>query len=306
MISSLCVRCLGLRFSYFLNLLCVSGAASRTSRASLHSSRSGSTSSLSRQNIRSVSVASRHVYHTDPSQSENFDGTGREQPSSPDWSAIGEELMTTRRHQSGADIKRESLWEPATVGDDARKTPPFVNRVASPSQVPSPSVTSRLTSPSTRSPSANSLRLNTAGSRVSSASSSEMSIQWAEAAERAAARVSSASSRSEMVASAQSGKQQEMRDEKELRTSSAGSTKKGGESGATQGSEANLAQVSETVVRSQSVADGVYEDAMNVNDVEFATEWPGATVQQGEGALGPPSEGRDVEDDTTPGKIKSY
>jgi len=117
--------------------------------------------------------------------------------------------------------------------------------------------------------------------------SSATSEQWKEAviaAGDAEERKSSSSSRDRIITSRSPSRQNDGQDEEiqvegDTRTSSAKSTQEGTETKATLGSEADLAQVSEAVVRSQSVVEGVFEE-MLAEEETAELEWPGVAEHE--------------------------
>lgn len=163
-------------------------------------------------------------------------------------------------------------------------SPLFDSSVKNPSPpMKSPSVSSRVASPSTRPPSVQSRheREYFAGSRLSSAASSEdHQLLWEEAVNAAdikEARKSSTSSLGEKVAVVRRQSDHNLEENRlgdETRTPSAKSVSGGAETKATLGSEANLTQVSEAIVRSQSVIEDIYED-MLAEEETAGQEWPG-------------------------------
>ena len=227
-----------------------------------------------------------------------FDEMEREE-SSPTWPGVRDELFML--HDEPADDgKQQATWQ---VSDDIAgsgtkspsrdstakcpsppppppRSPSVASRVATPSPPPrSPSVASRVATPSTRSPSVQSRREKVARSRGSSVVSSATSEQWNEAVIAAAGaeeRKSSSSSRGRITTSPRNdGQDEEIQIEGDTRTSSAKSAQEGTETKATLGSEADLAQVSEAVVRSQSVVEGVYEEIFDDEETAAVQEWPG-------------------------------
>ena len=236
----------------------------------------------------------------------DFDEMDRDE-ASPSWLGIREDFSILQdevadrvEEQPTGRVSRDTTRSGTT--SPVRESP-----VKSPSPSPrSSSVASRLASPSTRSPSAQSRRERIARSRGSSAVSSAASEQWQEAiraADDGDDRKSSSSSRGKFVTSRQSDREEEeIRDEGDVgtRTSSAKSAQEGTETKATLGSEADLAQVSETVVRSQSVVEGVYEDVL-AEEETADQEWPGVMEDAGLDELDEMNESDD-KDSITGGK----
>ena len=189
-------------------------------------------------------------------------------PSRDSFVSRSRDLMSPSRG-SVVSPSRDSVVSPA---DDV------INKSPSPPRHSS-SVTSRMGSPSTRSPSVQSRRGAKEKSRVSSAASSDAIEEWEEAVKSVdntgEGQSSSSSLREHGVLSRQSDlKQERNRVESDTRTSSGRSANGGAVTKATLGSEADLAQVSETQVRSQSVVDGLYEDLL-VEEETADQEWPG-------------------------------
>lgn len=262
-----------------------SGTANHKSRPSVHSSHSGSLSSVSHHHNRTLSAVSRDQEHF--ARSLDFDGDSERGESSPTWPGMmGEFSGLPDELAEGVD--QTSTWELSRDIVDSRTASPSRDSVISPSRdspmksptlpLRSPSVTSRVASPSTRPSSAQSRREKEVASRGSSAASLNADEQWQEAVKAADSkeeRKSSSFSRERIVMSRQSDhKFEENRVESDTRTSSAKSVSGGAETKATLGSEADLSQVSEAVVRSQSVAEGVYED-MLAEEETADREWPG-------------------------------
>ena len=252
----------------------LSGTANRMTRSSLHSSRSASLSSVSHYN-RGLSAMSRDH---DFARSPEFDEMEREE-SSPTWPGVRDELFML--HDEPADgTKQQTTWEVSgDIAGSGTGLPTRNSSAKSPSPPPrSPSVASRVATPSTRSPSVQSRREKVARSRGSSAVSSAASEQWKEAVIAAAdaeERKSSSSSRGRISSPQNDGRDEEIQVEGDTRTSSAKSAQEGTETKATLGSEADLAQVSEAVVRSQSVIEGVYEEILGDQETAAVQEWPG-------------------------------
>lgn len=220
-------------------------------------------------------------------RSPELDEMEREE-NSPTWPEVRDELFVL--HDDPADdTRQQATWQ--VYGDIAgsRTASPSRDTAAkSPSPSPrSPSVASRVATPSTRSASVQSRREKVARSRGSSAVSSATSEQWKEAviaAGDAEERKSSSSSRDRIITSRSPSRQNDGQDEEiqvegDTRTSSAKSTQEGTETKATLGSEADLAQVSEAVVRSQSVVEGVFEE-MLAEEETAELEWPGVAAHE--------------------------
>ena len=260
------------------------GTTNRKSRSSVHSSRSASLSSVSNQNNRTLSAFSRDQEHFAPSPA--LDDSELDE-NSPTWPGMRDEFS---RLQDGSaeDVDQNPTWQLSRdIASPSRESVICPSRdesvictsrdspVKSPSPpVRSPSVTSRVASPSTRSPSVQSRREKEAKSRASSAASFDANQQWGEAVKAIGVieeRKSSSSLRERTVESRQSDLNLA---ENDTRTASANSTNGGAETKATLGSEADMAQVSEVVVRSQSVLEGVYEDMLAEEETAFQ-EWPG-------------------------------
>ena len=207
---------------------------------------------------------------------------------SPTWLGMRDDLFIERDdmadhgdgHPTGR-VSRETAC--SEVSSPARD-----NLVKSPSPpLRGPSVASRLASPSPRSPSMQSRRETMVRSRGSSAISSDASEEWQDAIRAAAEegdRKSSSSVRERLVRSRQSGLtgEEDMGDGAyiDTRTSSAKTAQEGAETRATLGSEADLAQVSETIVRSQSMVEGVNEDLL-LEEETADEEWP-SIIERGE------------------------
>ena len=238
--------------------------------------------------------------------SPDFDEMERDE-TSPTWPGIRDELPSVH-DELGDRVNEQSTWQvSADIAGSGTASPSRDNAVKSPSLPPrSPSVASRVASPSTHSPSVQSRREKVSRSRGSSAVSSATSEQWEEAvntANNAEERKSSSSSRDRIVASRQSDRQEEegrVEPGIDTRTSSAKSAQEGAETKATLGSEADLAQVSETVVRSQSVVEGVYED-MLAEEETADQEWPGVMEEGGEDSEPDEMHKSDDEDSITKG-----
>lgn len=215
----------------------------------------------------------------DFARSPEFDEMEREE-SSPTWPGVRDELFMLH-DELADDAKQQATWQ--VSGDIAGlgiASPSRDSAAKSPSPPPrSPSVASRVGTPSTRSPSVQSRREKVARSRGSSAVSSAASEQWKEAVIAAAdaeERKSSSSSRGRITTSPQNdGQDEEIQVEGDTRTSSAKSAQESTETKATLGSEADLAQVPEAVVRSQSVVEGVYDEIFGDEETAAVQEWPG-------------------------------
>ena len=287
-----------------------SGTASKKSRSSAHSSRSASLSSVSHRYDRTLSALSRdqdNVLHP-----ATFEDLERDEDT-PTWPRM-QERYSSIEDDSAEVVEggRNSLEQFSGEMDDSRVISPsrdsFVSSsrdLRSPSRdsdvspsrdsVVSPandvvnrgplpprhssSVTSRMGSPSTRSPSVQSRRGTKERTRGSSAASSDAIEQWEEAVKSVdnigEGKSSSSSLREHGVLSRQSDlKQERSRVESDTRMSSGKSASGGAVTKATLGSETDLAQVSETQVRSQSVVDGLYEDLL-VEEETADQEWPG-------------------------------
>lgn len=237
--------------------------------------------------------------------SPEFDEMERDE-TSPTWPGVRDELCMLH-DEPGDHAEDQSTWQVSEeIAGSGTASPSRESAVKSPSPPPrSTSVASRVASASTRSPSVESRREKVARSRKSSAASSASSEQWEEAikvADDADERKSSSSSRERVAVSRQSDRQgEETGVEGDTRTSSAKSAQGGAETKATFGSEADLAQVSETVVRSQSVAKGVYED-MLAEEETADQEWPG--VMEGGEVIEPEEMNEsDDEDSITQGNV---
>lgn len=197
---------------------------------------------------------------------------------SPTWPGMRNEISRLQDN-SAEDVDQNSTWQLSRdIASPSRESVSYLSRdspIKSPSPpVRRPSVTSRVASPSTRSPSVQSRREKEAKSRGSSAASFDANQQWEEAVKAIDAneeRKSSSSLGERTVESCQSDRNLE---ENDTRTSSAKSMNGGAETKATLGSDADLNQVSEVVVRSQSVLEGVYED-MLAEEETADQEWPG-------------------------------
>lgn len=239
----------------------------------------------------------------DYARSPEFDEMEHDE-SSPTWPGVRDELFILH-DEPGDYAEQQATWQVSgDIAGSGTASPSRDSAVKSPSPPPrSPSVSSRLASPSTRSPSVQSRREKVARSRGSSAVSSSASKQWEEAiiaAGDADERKSSSSSRGRIVTSRQNDRQDvEIRVEGDTRTSSAKSAQEGTETKATLGSEADLAQVSEAVVRSQSVVEGVYEE-MLAEEETADQEWPGV-VEDEEDAEPDEMNTSDEEDNITQG-----
>lgn len=285
-----------------------SGTASKESRSSAHSSRSANFSSVSHRYDRALSALSHdqeNVLHP-----ATFEDLERDEDT-PTWPGM-QERYSSIEDDSAEVVEggRNSLEQFTGEMDDSRVISPsrdsFVSRsrdlmspsrdaVVSPSRdsavsptddvinkSPSPlrhssSVTSRMGTPSTRSPSVQSRRGTKERSRGSSAASSDAIEEEAVTSvdNRGEGQSSSSSLREHGVLSRQSDlKQERSRVESDTRMSSGKSASGGAVTKATLGSEADLAQVSETQVRSQSVVDGLYEDLL-VEEETADQEWPG-------------------------------
>lgn len=287
-----------------------SGTASKKSRSSAHSSRSASLSSVSHRYDRTLSALSRdqdNVLHP-----ATFEDLERDEDT-PTWPRMQERYSSIEDDSAEVVEGGRNSWEQFSGEmDDSRVispsrdsfvsksgdlmspsrdsvVPPSRDSVVSPAddvinKSPSPlrhssSVTSRMGPLSTRSPSVKSRRGTKERSRGSSAASSDAIEQWEEAVKSVdnigEGQSSSSSLREHGVLSRQSDlKQERSRVESDTRTSSGRSANGGALTKATLGSEADLAQVSETQVRSQSVVDGLYEDLL-VEEETADQEWPG-------------------------------
>ena len=287
-----------------------SGTASKKSRSSAHSSRSASLSSVSHRYDRTLSALSRdqdNVLHP-----ATFEDLERDEDT-PTWPRM-QERYSSIEDDSAEVVEggRNSLEQFTGEMDDSRVISPsrdsFVSSsrdLRSPSRdsdvspsrdsVVSPandvvnrgplpprhssSVTSRMGSPSTRSPSVQSRRGTKERTRGSSAASFDAIEQWEEAVKSVdnigEGKSSSSSLREHGLLSGQSDlKQERSRVESDTRMSSGKSASEGAVTKATLGSETDLAQVSETQVRSQSVVNGLYEDLL-VEEETADQEWPG-------------------------------
>ena len=208
-----------------------------------------------------------------------FDEMEREE-SSPTWPGVRDELFILHDEPTD-DGKQQATWEVSgDIAGSGAALPTRDGSAKSPSPPPrSASVASRVATPSTRSPSVQSRREKVVRSRGSPAVSSAPSEQWNEAVIAAAdaeERKSSSPSRGRITTSPQNdGQDEEIQVEGDTRTSSAKSAQEGTETKATLGSEADLTQVSEAVVRSQSVVEGVYEEIFDDEETAAAQEWPG-------------------------------
>ena len=220
--------------------------------------------------------------------------------SSPTWPGMREEFSSFQDVLAES-VDRNSIADPRTAfpardsamppsrddvmspSRDSVMSPLCEGAIKSPSPPPrSPSLVSRMGSPSTRSPSVQSRRGMEARSRGSSAASSDANVQWEEAvkaADNIEERKSSSSSLHERAAVSHESdhRQEDSREETDTRTSSAKSVSGGAETKATLGSEADLAQVSQSVVRSQSVVKGLYEDLL-AEEETADKEWPGVVA----------------------------
>ena len=285
------------------------GTASKKSRSSAHSSSSASLSSVSHRYDRTLSSLSRdqeNVLHP-----ATFEDLERDEDT-PTWPGMHERYSSIEDDSAEVvEVGRNSLEQFTEEMDDSRvispsrdsvvsrsrdRMSPSRDSVVSPSRdsVVSPaddvvnrsplpprhssSVTSRMGSPSTRSPSVQSRRGTKERSRGTSAASSDAIEQWEEAVKSVdnigEGQSSSSSLREHGVLSRQSDLKQERSRVDDTRMSSGKSASGGAVTKATLGSEADLAQVSETQVRSQSVVDGLYEDLL-VEEETADQEWPG-------------------------------
>lgn len=285
------------------------GTASKKSRSSAHSSSSASLSSVSHRYDRTLSSLSRdqeNVLHP-----ATFQDLERDEDT-PTWPGMHERYSSIEDDSAEVvEVGRNSLEQFTEEMDDSRvispsrdsvvsrshdRMSPSRDSVVSPSRdsVVSPaddvvnrsplpprhssSVTSRMGSPSTRSPSVQSRRGTKERSRGTSAASSDAIEQWEEAVKSVdnigEGQSSSSSLREHGVLSRQSDLKQERSRVDDTRMSSGKSASGGAVTKATLGSEADLAQVSETQVRSQSVVDGLYEDLL-VEEETADQEWPG-------------------------------
>ena len=214
----------------------------------------------------------------DFARSPEFDEMEREE-SSPTWPGVRDELFMLHEELAD-DAKQQTTWQVSgDIAGSGVESPSRDSAAKSPSPPPrSPSAASRVATPSTRSPSVQSRREKVARSRGSSAVSSAASEQWKEAviaAVDAEERKSSSSSRDRITTSPQNdGQDEEIQVEGDTRTSSAKSAQEGTEIKATLGSEADLAQVSEVAIRSQSVVEGVYEETFGDEETAAVQEWP--------------------------------
>ena len=215
----------------------------------------------------------------DFARSPEFDEMERDE-SSPTWPGVRDELFMLH-DELADDTKQQATWQVSgDIAGSGIASPSRDSAAKSPSPPPrSPSVASRVGTPSTRSPSIQSRREKVARSRGSSAVSSAASEQWKEAVIAAAdaeERKSSSFSRGRITTSPQNdGQDEEIQVEDNTRTSSAKSAQEGTETKVTLGSEADLAQVSEAVVRSQSVVEGVYDEIFGEEETAAVQEWPG-------------------------------
>ena len=207
---------------------------------------------------------------------------------SPTWPEIRDELFVLH-DETADDAKQQATWQVSEgIAGSRIATPSRDITAKSPTPPPrSPSVASRVPTPSTRSASVQSRREKVARSRGSSAVSSAASGQWKEAviaAGDAEERRSSSSALDRIISSRSPSRQNDGEDEEiqvegDTRTSSVKSTQEGTETKATLGSEADLAQVSEVVVRSQSVVEGVFEE-MLAEEETAEREWPGVAEHE--------------------------
>ena len=238
-----------------------------------------------------------------------FDEMEREE-SSPTWPGVRDELFVLRDD----DDKLQATWQVSgDIAGSGTASPSRESAAKSPSPPPrSPSVASRVATPSTRSASVHSRREKVARSRGSSAVSSSASEQWKEvviAAGDADDRKSSSSGSGERIITSRSPSRQNERQDEEIqvdgdtRTSSAKSAQEGTETKATLGSETDLAQVSEAVVRSQSVVEGVLEE-MLAEEEAADQEWPGV-VEDEEDAEPDELNKSDDEDSISQGNARS-
>lgn len=241
-------------------------------------------------------------------RSPEFDEMEREE-SSPTWPGVRDELLVM--HDD--DAKLQATWQVSgDIAGSEAASPSRDSAAKSPSPPPrSPSVASRVATPSTRSASVQSRREKVARSRGSSAVSSAASEQWKEsimAAGDAEERKSSSSSRERIIKSRSpdlqnDGQDEEIKVDGDIRTSSAKSSQEGTETKATLGSEADLAQVSEAIVRSQSVVKEVHEE-MVAKEEKVDQEWPGV-VEDGKDAELEEMSKSDDEESITQGNVCS-
>ena len=229
--------------------------------------------------------------------------------SSPTWPGVKDELFVM--HDD--DAKLQATWQVSgDIAGSGTALPSRDSAAKSPSPPPrSPSVASRVGTPSTRSASVQSRREKIARSRGSSAVSSAESEQWNEsimAAGDAEERKSLSSSRDRIITSRSPDLQNDGQDEENkvdgIRTSSAKSAQEGTGTKATLGSEADLAQVSEAIVRSQSVVEGVHEE-MVAEEETVDQEWPGVVEDEEDAELDKINESDD-EESITQGNLCKY
>lgn len=280
-------------------------------RSSVHSSRSASLSSVSHLYNRTLSSMSHDQEHF--VRSVEIDESERDEDS-PTWPGIRGEFSSAQDDLAEFGEQNATLQPSIDIADSRTASPSRESIVSlsrdSPIKSPSPparnpSVTSRVASPATRSPSVQSRHAKEARSRGSSAASSDGAEQWKEAVKAADSREkrksSSSSSLERNIASRQSDhKQEENAIESDGRTLSARSANGGAETKATLGSEADLSQVSQELVRSQSVVDNVYEDMLTEEETADQ-EWPG--VMEGvEGSEAEEMSESDDNDSITKGK----
>ena len=242
-------------------------------------------------------------------RSPEFDEMEREE-SSPTWPGVRDELFVL--HDD--DAKLQATWQVSgDIAGSGTALPSRDSAAKSPSPPPrSPSVASRVATPSTRSASVQSRREKVARSRGSSAVSSAASEQWKEsimAAGDAEERKSSSSSRERIITSRSpdlqnDGQDEEIKVDGDIRTSSAKSAQEGTETKGTLGSEADLAQVSEAIVRSQSVVEGVREE-MVAEEETVDQEWPGVVEDEEDTELDEINESDD-EEIITQGNVCKY
>lgn len=242
-------------------------------------------------------------------RSPEFDEMEREE-SSPTWPGVRDELFVL--HDD--DAKLQATWQVSgDIAGSGTTLPSRDSTAKSPSPPPrSPSVASRVATPSTRSASVQSRREKVARSRGSSAVSSAASEQWKEsimAAGDAEERKSSSSSRERIITSRSpdlqnDGQDEEIKVDGDIRTSSAKSALEGTETKATLGSEADLTQVSEAIVRSQSVVEGVHEE-MVAEEETVDQEWPGVVEDEEDAELDEINESDD-EENITQGNLCKY
>jgi len=242
-------------------------------------------------------------------RSPEFDEVEREE-SSPTWPGVRDELFVM--HDD--DAKLQATWQVSgDISGSGTALPSRDSAAKSPSPPPrSPSVASRVATPSTRSASVQSRREKVARSRGSSAVSSDVSEQWKEsimAAGDAEQRKSSSSSREKIITSRSpdlqnDGQDEEIKVDGDIRTSSAKSAQEGTETKATLGSEADLAQVSEAIVRSQSVVEGVHAE-MVAEEETVDQEWPGVVEDEEDAELHEINESND-EESITQGNVCKY